>query len=217
MMTDRPVIRGARAVRRRTMAIVLAAVAVTALSGCSPERLGAAAVVDGRTISTDHLQDLAREYDAVVPGQPPGRVQLSVLQQLIVDEVFDAMSKDLGVRVRPGRVSAELDALVAQVGGRKALVRALSSQQRQVVPPSQLERWMRDRLLFEAIAREVTGASADAQPDFDVANRKLTEYAAGMDIEINPRYGAWNPDSGITPLVSGGLSKSVAELAGDGS
>lgn len=218
MTTDRPATRaprGSRALRRRAVAAVLVALAAAALSGCAADRLGAAAVVEGEAISTDQVQDLTREYDAVVPGQPSGRVQLSVLQQLVVDRVFDAMARDLGVHVRAGRVSAELDALTTQVGGRKALVRALASQQRQVVPPSQLERWMRDRLLFDAIAREISGTSATADPDFDKANRQLTEYAATMDIEINPRYGSWNPDSGIAPLVGGGLSKTAAELAGD--
>lgn len=220
MTTARPATRAARparSLRSRTMAALLAALAVTVLSGCSADRLGAAAVVEGEVIRTDHLHELAREYDTVVPGQPSGRVQLSVLQQLVVDEVFDAMARDLGVTVRPGRVANELDALLTQVGGRKALVRALSSQQRQVVPPSQLERWMRDRLIFDAIARELSGGSATAEPDFERANKALTEYAASMDIEISPRYGTWDPDSGIAPLVSGGLARTASELAGDGS
>jgi hypothetical protein len=35
-----------------------------------------------------------------------------------------------------------------------------------------------------------------------------------MEIEVSPRYGEWDPRSGLTPLVSGGLSQTVAELRG---
>lgn len=220
MTTDRLATRGPRRAtswRRRAAAAVLAAATAASLAGCTTDRLGTAAIVEGEAISTAEVQDLSREYDAVVPGQPPGRVQLSVLQQLVVDRVFAAMARDLDVHVRAGRVSRELDALVEQVGGRKALVRALATQQRQVVPPSQLESWMRDRLLFDAIARRIAGTAEATEASFEQANRELTKYAASMDIEVNPRYGTWNPDSGIAPLVSGGLSRTVEELAKDGS
>ena len=42
--------------------------------------------------------------------------------------------------------------------------------------------------------------------------------AAGksMDIEVNPRYGRWNPRRGVSPLVSGGLSQTAAQLNAGG-
>jgi hypothetical protein len=30
---------------------------------------------------------------------------------------------------------------------------------------------------------------------------------------VSPRYGTWNSRQGLTPLVSGGLSKTAAEIA----
>lgn len=204
--------RARRAPRRALLAVTAVAVALL-LSGCAPERLGAAAVVDGEPIATQRVQDLAQEYVETVPGQEPGQVQLALLQQLVVDEIFQRISQDRGVRVPEGRVAAQLRTLVTQTGSRKALVRALAQQQNQVVAPSRLEDWLRGRLLFDAIARDLSETSG--QPDsaaFDAANRELTEYAGRLDIEINPRYGSWNPDTGIAPLVGGGLSKTVAEL-----
>jgi len=42
----------------------------------------------------------------------------------------------------------------------------------------------------------------------------LLKAGRSLDIEVNPRYGEWNPRRGVSPLVSGGLSKTAAQLAG---
>ena len=206
-----------RAGRLACATLVTLAVGMTgALAGCSVDRLGAAAVVDGEVISTEEVQQQARDYLEVVPDTDPGQVQLAVLQQMIVNRVFRKISRDSGVRVSRARVSRELNGLIESVGGRKALVRAISGQTRQVVAPSQLEDWMRSRLLFAKFAADLggTGGGPPSQQALDQANRQLTRYAARMDIELSPRYGRWDPRGGITPLVSGGLSRPAAELAG---
>jgi hypothetical protein len=76
-----------------------------------------------------------------------------------------------------------------------------------VVPQDQLEQFIRTQLL----------ASKLGESDPAAANDAITAAAEDTDIEVNPRYGRWDPQQGLAPLVSGGLSKTVEELSGDAS
>lgn len=215
-----------RLVRRTTMrprraAVVLAAcLAVAGLSGCAEERLGSAAVIDDRTISTDELQSATQAYLKVVPEGEPGRTQVALLQREIVSSVLDEVAQEHDVRVREGRVAAERDDVLQSVGGRKGLIRTLAQgQPPTVLAPDDVDRWFKDRLLFNGIAADICDCpldpnSQETQQAFMDANDELRKASADMDIEVNPRYGTWDPDEGITPLVSGGLSKTVDELTG---
>lgn len=209
--------------RRTAVVGVVACLAVLGLTGCSGDRLGAAAVIDGTAVTTEELQQSTRAYLDVVPDGDTGDAQLAILQRTVVSAVIDSVARDQGVRVREGRVAQERDELLRSVGGRKGLVRALAqSQNPTVLPPSEIDRWVKDRLLFNEIAAEICGCELDptaeaTQQALSAANDALRKKSASMDIEISPRYGEWDPDQGISPLVSGGLSRSVDELRADGS
>jgi hypothetical protein len=127
------------------------------------------------------------------------------------------------VRVREGRIARERDDVLQSVGSRRQLVTALAqSQQPSVLAPGDIDRWVKDRLLFTAIAADICNCDPDAAGDAESqqalaqANDELREKSASMDIEVSPRYGRWDPDQGIAPLVSGGLSKTVDELRAGG-
>ena len=209
--------------RRAGLVLVAGSVAALVLSGCSQEKLGAAAVIDGQAITVDELQESARDHLAVVPDADTGDVQLAILQRMIVSELIDRVASENGVRVRDGRVAAERDDLLTSVNGRRDLVRRLAAtEQPTVLAPDDIDRWVKDRLLFNAVATRFAGVpltSSDpaAQEAVVRVQNELQQASADMDIEVNPRYGSWNPRSGITPLVSGGLSKTEAELRSGGS
>ncbi len=57
----------------------------------------------------------------------------------------------------------------------------------------------------------------EAEQAIAAANEALRAAGEQIDVEVSPRYGTWDPASGITALVSGGLSKTAAELDDDGS
>lgn len=202
---------------RRALAVALLVTALAAgLTGCSLDRLGAAAVVGGQPVSTDEVQRLAREYQQVVPGGDGARIQVAILQQLVVTRVLEELSRQAGVRVSDGEVARRLDQLEAQTGGRKELVRAISTQTGQVVPPSMLEEWERGRLLFQRYVTQLAGGTS-AQPSQEAvarAQRDFRRTARQLDVEVNPRYGRWQPAGGIRPLVSGGLAR-AADRPGD--
>lgn len=203
-----------------TRLTLLTLTAVLSLTACSQDKLGAAAVIDGRTITTAELQSTTRDYLAVVSGGDAGDAQIAVLQRMIVSAVIDEAAREAGVNVPQGRVAAERDSVLKSVGGRKDLVRELAQSQQTVLAPSDIDRWVKDRLLFNAIAVELGGGDLDpnapeTQEALSRANEVLRGASEGMDIEISPRYGSWDPAKGISPLVSGGLSKTAAQLAGE--
>jgi len=210
--------------RRLTAAAGLACAATLLLSGCSDARLGAAAVVDGTAIPVSDLQDATNEYLTIVPGGDPKQAQVAILQSMIISEVLDEVAQDNGVRVPDGRIAAERDDLFKSFGGRRGLVRTLANSQQQptILPPGGVERWVKDRLLFNAIAEEVGGgplntADPESQKVLVEVQDQLTKAGEDLDIEVNPRYGSWNPKRGITPLVSGGLATPVDGGGSDGS
>jgi len=210
--------------RRLTAAAGLACAATLLLSGCSDARLGAAAVVDGQAIPISDLQDATNAYLKVIPGGDPKQAQVAILQSMIISEVLDEVARDNGVRVPDGRIAAERDDLFESFGGRRGLVRTLANSQQQptILPPSGVERWVKDRLLFNAIAEEVGGgplntADPESQEVLVEVQDQLTRAGEDLDIEVNPRYGSWSPRRGITPLVSGGLATPLDEGGSDGS
>jgi len=206
--------------RRAAALLVAAGLVAAALSGCSPDKVGSAAVIDGRAISTDDLQSATRSYLEVVPAGNAGEAQRAILHRMIVSAIIDEAARDAGVRVSPGRIARERDDALESVGGRKALVRALAqSQQPTVLAPVDIDRWIKDRLLFSAMAEKVAGGPViaddpDSQDAVNQVNTDLGDSAERVDVEVSPRYGSWDPQNGLSPLVSGGLSSTAAELNG---
>lgn len=204
--------------RRRTLALVLASAAALAaqalLTGCTPDQLGAAAVVDGEKISTAEVQELTREYLEAVPGQDQGQVQQEILTQLIVERLLAAAAADHDVRIPRGRVASQVDQAVTQIGSRAKVSQLVLEQNSAIVPPSRLERWLRDQYLVGLLGQKVGGNSGAPTPeDQDLARAELADYSRRLGVELNPRYGRWHPRQAITVLPSGGLAKPAAELA----
>ena len=206
-------IRTSRLIRSAT-AGAAALLAATALSGCSADHLGAAAVVDGHRISTDELQKATRGYLAAVPDAESGEAQLRILERLILSRVIDAEANKLDVHASPARVAKERDRLLPSVGGRKGLVRQLASGAQPIVlAPSYVDRWFKDRVLYTRIARTLArGGDPSSNANINRTTRALIKTGRSLDVEVNPRYGTWDARNGLTALVSGGLSKTAAEL-----
>ena len=206
--------------------IAVALVATTGLSACSDQRLGSAAVVDGHRITTDRLQSLSADFAAAVPGQDSAVVQRGLLDQLISDRVYAKVSSRLGVRVPDAAVTTQLAALVTRFKGKQPLVQAIVSQQKrpEYVAPSMLRSWLRDQLLFIALAKQVNGGVTPGQDAagnqaFLTADATIARIAQSLHVSLSPRYGTWSPDkeidptvSAVSPLLSGGLARTAGQL-----
>lgn len=202
----------------RTTAALAVALVAAGLTGCSvQERLGSAAVVDGHRITTSELQDATNGYLRLVPDADKSNAQLRILERMILSRVIDAEARTVGVHATPGEVAKERDDLLRSVGGRKGLVRQLAAGQSPVVlAPSYVDRWFRDRVLYLKIAKKLGGGAANTQQAAQRTTEQLIATGSSMDIEVNPRYGTWNPRRGVTPLVSGGLSQTAAQIGRGG-
>ena len=210
---DRPITASTRRVRR-SLALGAAFLAVTSLTACRADQVGTAANIDGESISVEELQDATRDYLDAVPSGDSGGAQQAILQQLIVSDVIEKAADAAGVSVTAGEVAAQRDQVLASVRepARAAkisrcafVVRQLSQgEQPTVVPPDRLEQFIRDQLL----------ASKLSEGDSTAANEALQAASKETDVEVNPRYGRWDPAQGLAPLVSGGLSSTVDELSG---
>jgi hypothetical protein len=217
--------------RRRTTRpatlLVAALLGVLGLTACDPSQVGAAAVIGGDRVDIGTLQDQTRSYLAQVPSAQSGDVQRALLQRIIVSRVIDDAAEDAGVRVPDSQVAEQRRSLYASLrqqarsqdlSPRDFLVRQLASgQQPTVVAPGQVDRWIRDQLVVGQISQQAAQGLDPASPEaVGAANQVLIRAARRLDVEVNPRYGTWDPRSGIAPLVSGGLSRPASELAGEG-
>jgi hypothetical protein len=200
----------------RGLAVAAAALlAVTTLTSCRADQVGTAAIVDGHSISVDELQHQTTSYLKAVPSGNADDAQQAILQQMIVTAVIERAADSRGVSVTTGEVASQRDqalasvraaAAEAKVSARAYLARQISQgQNASVVPPDQIEQFIRVQLL----------ASKLQEIDPAAASEAITKAAADTDIEVNPRYGRWDPQQGLAPLISGGLSKTVAELNGN--
>lgn len=204
-----------RNVRRSLVVAVVALLATVSVSACDQKELGAAAIVDGHVITTDELQSATRGYLEVVPDGDKGEAQLRTLERMILSRIIDEAAAQQDVRVRTGAVAKQRDEILVSTKGRKGLVLALSQQQSPtVLAPSLIDRWVRDQLLYSRIVATVAGTGDPAsQVAAEKGSQTLIAAGRSMDITINPRYGTWNPEKGVVGLLSGGLSKTAAQLA----
>ena len=203
-----------RGVHRSLAVAVVALLAAASLTACSPDQLGAAAIVDGNVISTDTLQSSARAYLAIVPNGDRTQVQQRILERMIISRVIAKVARENHVNVSIGTVAKQRDQLLQTTKNRKGLVSALAQQQTAViVPPGYIDQWVRDQLLFQKVVRKLAGSEDPASAAASArGTNALAATAKTMKIEINPRYGTWNPNRGVEALVSGGLAKTAAQL-----
>ena len=173
----------------RGLAVAAAALlAVTSLTSCRADQVGTAAIVDGHSISVDELQDETASYLEALPSGNAGEAQHAILLQMIVSTLIQKAADSVGVTVSAGEVAAQRDQVLASVraAARAAMVSARAYVSRQL---------------------------AQSQYDPAAASEAISAAAAHTDVEVNRRYGRWDPQQGLAPLVSGGLSKTADQFA----
>ena len=190
-----------------------ALVAVTSLTSCRADQVGTAAIVDRDSISVHELQDETTDFLEVVSSGNAGDAEHAILQQMIVSTLIQMAADSVGVTVSAGEVASQRDrafdavrepAAAAFAPARGYLSRQLAEgQSAAMVPPDQIEQFIRDELLASKLGENGPGT-----------NEAVTAAAADTDVEVHPRYGQWDLQQGLVPLIRAGLSSTVEELAG---
>ncbi|MBT2452953.1 SurA N-terminal domain-containing protein [Streptomyces sp. ISL-43] len=178
---------------RRTALSVSAALLLAAplLSACSGEaRPGTAAVIGGERITTSAVQAQVNdvrsaqnrsEHSAELIASVPqlDRVKLSAMLQ---SRILDRMAEDAGLTVTTKELETERQAYDQNNGGAEAFEAAVL--QKAAMAPDQIERWVRDQVLFTKLNAKY-GEGKLAEP--------ASKAAGKLGIQVNPRYGAWDP------------------------
>jgi hypothetical protein len=185
--------------RRRRTAILVSALLAAApvLSACSDQaHPGAAAVVGGDRIEVSTVQGAVQQVRTAQEGSPEaaqlikdsGQLGRAKLYELIVNRVVDRAAEDAGVTVTRGELQQGRRALVQQAGGEEQLA-AMYLQQRGVAP-AQLGNTIRRDITIGKLA-EGLGAANNPEGQKKL-NDAFTAAARALDIDVNPRYGAWS-------------------------
>ncbi|WP_444970948.1 SurA N-terminal domain-containing protein [Streptomyces sp. SAI-25] len=186
--------------RRRTALAVSAAVLLAAplLAACGNEaHPGAAAVVGGERIEVSAVQAQAADVRAAQESSPEaaqlvnksGQLNRAKLHGLIFGRILDKAAEDAGVTVTRKEIQEARMASRAQAGGEEQL-RAMMLQQRWVAP-EQIDNDMRQEVLLPKLAKAL-GADLGTPAGQQVVGEALTKASKALDIDVNPRFGAWD-------------------------
>ncbi|WP_441250572.1 SurA N-terminal domain-containing protein [Kitasatospora sp. McL0602] len=184
--------------RRRGCAAAGVLLAVAALTACGggAAHQGSAAVVGGQRISIATVETRVAQLRTAVASQPggprtePAGLTRRMVAELVLDQVVDRALADRQLEVTAGEIAQARDADAKLVGGADALGRELLLKQ--AVPAADIDSFYRQQLGIQKLA----GASGkDARSSEGDAAVRTALAAAGteLNIEVNPRYGQWNP------------------------
>lgn len=184
--------------RRRAVFVAGLGLGALVLAGCGSgpstrQALtgGLAARSDAFTVTQAEVdQDMTAVLTALgrAPGDPPAGMANAVVERLVQGDLIDAWAETLGVALTAGQVSAGVAQLAEANGGMEALDQAALQS---YIPSSAVTDVVRTNMLFAEAGRKL---AADVTEDQQTAaaTTALMEYAASIDVEVAPRYGAWD-------------------------
>lgn len=206
---------------RRLRAAVLSAAVLTALSACGsdlgPElHPGAAAVVEGETVSLDQVDEFTDDYCALFATVleergdvvPLGQMRTFVLSTLIEDELLHRFAEEQGLE--PG-------------DGYRERLAGLEGQAEQLGVPEEHRSVFLELSRREAYAQaikvaagtealESAGLEVTPEAALERGTRIYTEWREQQDVTVDPRFGVMDP--GLTTMSGQrSLSVAVSELA----
>ncbi|OIV38854.1 hypothetical protein BIV57_03715 [Mangrovactinospora gilvigrisea] len=177
---------------RRTCSLaVLACAGMLALSGCGgTPHPGAAAVVGGHRITVAAVQSQAGQLRGAV-GADAKTVNLPrfTLNRMINDRVLDRAATAQGITVQASDWRRLEAADEKTVGGRAALEQTLL--QHEGLLPGQIDDFYRQQAEWQQLQAS-TGQPAGSKAAATAGRKILADTAAGLHIDINPRYGSWD-------------------------
>jgi FKBP-type peptidyl-prolyl cis-trans isomerase (trigger factor) len=126
----------------------------------------------------------------VQTGNALNRAQLRFM---IVTTLFDEIAKELKLTVTSTEIEKAKSELVAQSGGQEALARNLVGAE---IASSNFDRYVRAIITSNKI-QDALIATGVAQEDVSMRISQLVNAkAAELKVEVNPRYGTWDKDTG---------------------
>lgn len=187
----------------RLVATVLLGVAV--LTGCSdsPKLAGSAVVINGNVIPASSVADRVDKVRAQIQVTDPSLISevpsLIQINQRAVDHfiraaLFEEAVAREGIKVTQRDVEAYRDEVFSQYA-KETIEAQLVSQN--AVPADDVESFMRE-IMIQRILMEKLAPGADNQTQFLAMTDYLTTLSDELGVELNPRFGTWDPSNLIT-------------------
>ncbi|BBC33765.1 hypothetical protein SGFS_050590 [Streptomyces graminofaciens] len=191
--------------RRRRTALLLSAALVAAaplLAACGNDaHPGAAAVVGGERITIAQLENRVNQvreaqrdassdeaqYEQITAKT--GNLTRQTLHGMVLERVLDRAAEDAGVTVTRRDVQQYRASLEKELGGAEGL--ELNWLQRYNVAPEQLEESLRSDVEVQKLATTL-GADLNTEQGSDTFWAALADASKKLNIDLNPRYGAWD-------------------------
>ena len=178
---------------------LLGVISVLALSGCG--KVDSAATIGDITISQASAQATVDEVIAERSKIDASQMQLqsgnalnrSQLRFTIVTTLFDEIAKELKLEISSTEIEKAKADLIAQSGGQEALAKNLVAAE---IAPSNFDNYVRAIITSNKLQEAL---KASGVSDADVSARitqLINAKAAELKVEVNPRYGTWDQDTG---------------------
>lgn len=187
----------------RLVATLVLGVAV--LTGCSdsPKLAGSAVVINGNVIPASSVADRVDKVRAQIQVTDPSLISevpsLIQINQRAVDHfiraaLFEEVVAREGINVTQRDVEAYRDEVFMQYA-KETIEAQLVSQN--AVPADDVEGFMRE-IMIQRILMEKLAPGADNQTQFLAMTDYLTALSDELGVELNPRFGTWDPSNLIT-------------------
>lgn len=182
----------------RLVATVILSVAV--LTGCSdsPKLAGSAIIVNGKAIPAsivseriDKVRAQIQVTDPTLITEVPSLVQISqrAVDHFVLVSLLEEVVAREGINVTDLDVAAYRDEVFAQYA-QETIEAQLASQNS--VPADDVDGFMYEILVQRALMEKLT-PGADNQTQFLAMAEYLTTLSQELEVELNPRFGKWDP------------------------
>jgi hypothetical protein len=185
-------------VKLRLVATVILSVAV--LTGCSdsPKLAGSAIIVNGKAIPAsivseriDKVRAQIQVTDPTLITEVPSLVQISqrAVDHFVLVSLLEEVVAREGINVTDLDVAAYRDEVFAKYA-QETVEAQLASQNS--VPADDVDGFMYEILVQRALMEKLT-PGADNQTQFLAMAEYLTTLSQELEVELNPRFGKWDP------------------------
>ena len=186
---------------KKVITTVLAALFLTSCSS-----MNSAITVGDKEFSINDLQKPVDEILEARKSFDTSQVQLASGVELgrnqaqfaIISVLLDQIASDMKINFTNADVAKRRTEIVTQVGGEAELPKALASSN---LAASNLEPYIKVRLIIDKLTSDLVALGVSPEQASEEVSRLIVEAAKKLGVEVNPKYGKWNP---ITASIESG-------------
>jgi outer membrane murein-binding lipoprotein Lpp len=210
-----------RGIPVRVRAIVAVIIGAIVLTGCSetPKQAGSAVIVNGKVISAaevsqrvDKVRAQIQDSDASLIAEVPSLVQITqrAVDHYVLVSLLDEVVKREDIDINDNQVASYRDEIFAQYT-QAAVEAQLVSQN--AVPADDVDGFMYEILVQRALI-ELLAPGADTQTRNQALIDYMTDLSKEVGVELNPRYGTWDPSNLMSKPGDSTLAVPLPQLLG---